>query len=88
MDGCQGKKNLRIREKTCPNCGAEVELLPGEACVQCGECGFTVFSDLMDCVQHCPQARQCVGEESYQKLIAAKEKWRQQMREEQDEDAW
>lgn len=88
LEGCQGKKGVQIREKTCPNCGSSVELMSTDVCAQCEECGTVVYSDLMDCVQHCPKARECVGDAYYERLIAAKEQWQARMQALQDDDEW
>ena len=58
MDGCQGKpRTPTIEDRICPNCGA------------CDNCGFIVYNDKLSCVQWCKYAKQCVGEETYEKLM-------------------
>ena len=88
FEGCQGRKGPEILEKKCPNCGAEVELVSGEVMAVCESCGFPVYTDLMDCAFRCPQARQCVGEEGYARLLEAKARWEETMARLHDDDTW
>ena len=88
LDGCQGRKGNQIQEKVCPNCGNVVELMSSDVFMDCEECGFTVYSDLMDCVQRCPKARQCVGQAYYERLMAARQQWEAQRKALQDDDQW
>ena len=72
FDKCPGIDEIRrptIQVKTCPNCGAKVELFSDEMKVACDGCGFIVYNDLESCIQWCKLAKECVGEEMYQKLI-------------------
>ena len=70
MEGCQGKPQLKVMEKTCPNCGHESEMFSVDTEAKCENCGFTIYNDLLSCVQWCKYARQCVGEETYERLMA------------------
>ena len=75
--GCQSKsKEISIAEKTCPQCGAEIELFSTDTEMRCEHCGFTVYNDTLSCVQWCKYARKCVGDEMYETMmqIAAKQK--------------
>lgn len=77
MQGCQGQgKEISIIEKTCPQCGHEVELFSIDTQMNCENCGFTVYNDMLSCVQWCKYARQCVGDEMYESMmkIAARNK--------------
>lgn len=68
---CPGASNIRtptIEIKKCPKCGAEVEIFSDEMRVECSNCGLTIYNDLQSCVQWCRYARECVGEERYNKL--------------------
>lgn len=48
-------------EKTCPRCGAEVEIWSDEEMVYC-ECGTPVFREAVPrCVEWCPAAEECIG---------------------------
>ena len=69
--GCQGRdRTPTIREKICPKCGHEVEGFSVDTEVICEHCGQKIFNDALSCVQWCKSARQCVGEETYERLMA------------------
>lgn len=87
FEGCQGNKGVQIQEKTCPNCGNVVELMTSDVYTECEECGCTVYSDLMECVQRCSKAKECVGEDYYQRLMQARKKWEAHM-EALNDDEW
>lgn len=74
MSGCQGKPQVGILEKTCPNCGHEVELFTIDTEATCENCGFVIYNDLLSCVQWCKYAKQCVGEEMYEHMMVLAEK--------------
>lgn len=70
FEGCQSRsKEIVIEEKKCPNCGEIVELASDDVAVECDNCGFTIYNDTLSCVLWCEHARECVGEEMYEKLI-------------------
>ena len=72
LDRCPGSANLRtptLAIKKCPRCGEEVEVFSTDVKVTCGKCGFVVYNDLLSCVQWCRYAKECVGEETYQRLM-------------------
>ena len=63
MDGCQGKpRTPTIEDRICPNFSTD-------SGVACDKCGFVVYNDKLSCVQWCKYAKQCVGEETYEKLM-------------------
>ena len=69
MDGCQGKpRTPTLEEKTCPRCGAVIEVFFSDSEVACDNCGFVVYNDSLSCVQWCKYARKCVGDELYEKM--------------------
>lgn len=69
--GCQSKsKDITINEKVCPNCGNVIELFSVDTEVACERCGFIAYNDTLSCVQWCKYAKQCVGEEMYEAMIA------------------
>ena len=73
-DQCPGAANLRtptLSIKKCPQCGEEVELFSNDISVKCS-CGFVVYNDIESCIQWCRHAKECVGEEMYNKLMAQK----------------
>jgi DNA-directed RNA polymerase subunit RPC12/RpoP len=55
--------------KVCPECGSEVEIFSNEIKVKC-TCGFVVFNDVVSCIQWCKHAKECVGEEMYQRFMS------------------
>lgn len=69
MEGCQGKPQIKIMEKTCPQCGCEVEIFSIDTQVACDNCGFVIYNDTLSCVQWCKYARKCVGDEMYEHLM-------------------
>lgn len=70
--GCQGKASENyLIHKTCPECGAEVEMFSTDTEVNCDHCGKLVFNDTLSCVMWCEHAKECVGEELYNKIMAA-----------------
>jgi NADH pyrophosphatase NudC (nudix superfamily) len=73
---CPGAAGLRtptLTIRTCPQCGAEIEIFSNEVKAVCENCGFVIYQDIQSCVQWCKYARQCVGEETYQRIIGEKE---------------
>jgi len=71
LDRCPGAAHLRtptIKIKKCPECGEDVEIFSTDVKVECSQCGFTVYNDLQSCIQWCKYAKECVGEELYNKL--------------------
>ena len=68
----QDSRNLRAALYKCPKCGAEVEIFSDEIKVKCRECGESVFREkIPSCVEWCAAARQCLGEDRWQKLMDA-----------------
>ena len=74
MEGCQGKPQLQIFEKTCPNCGAEIEIFSIDTQATCEKCGFTIYNDTLNCVQWCKYARQYVGDKMYEQMMKIAER--------------
>ena len=72
LDHCPGAANLRtptLAIKKCPQCSEEVELFSNDISVKCSNCGFVVYNDIESCVQWCRQAKECVGTETYDKIM-------------------
>jgi len=72
-DHCPGAANLRtptLAIKKCPQCGNEVEVFSNDVSVTCDHCGFVVYNDIMTCVQWCKYAKECVGQETYNRIMA------------------
>ena len=58
----------------CPSCHAEVEIWTDEAEVKCDKCDNMVSRAMLQgCVDYCDMAKECLGEEMYARLIAAKQ---------------
>ncbi|ATZ61723.2 MAG: hypothetical protein BME93_01380 [Methanosarcinales archaeon Met12] len=72
---CPG--SLSIRRPTIEiikcGCGWEVEIFTDEQKAECENCGATVFRDARpSCVEWCPYAEKCIGEEKYKKIMGKK----------------
>ena len=78
LDKCPGAANIRIpipSYKECPQCGEEVEIWSDELKAKCLKCGATVFKeDTPSCIEWCQFAKECIGEERYNRLMKEKEK--------------
>ena len=75
LDHCPGAANLRtptLAIRKCPQCGEEVELFSNDISVKCSNCGFEVYNDIASCIQWCKYAKECVGEEMYNRIMAQK----------------
>ena len=70
LEGCQGKPQIKIMERTCPKCGHEVEIFSIDTQVACENCGFVIYNDTLTCVQWCKYARKCMGDEMVERLLA------------------
>jgi NADH pyrophosphatase NudC (nudix superfamily) len=71
FDKCPGMQTVlipTIKLKKCPHCGQEIEVVSTDMKTNCTECGFTIYNNAASCVQWCEHARECVGEDVYQKL--------------------
>lgn len=72
--GVERFKNPTIKEKICPQCGATIEIFSVDSVVPCDNCGFLAYNDEQSCVSWCKYAKECFGEELYEKLTAKYEK--------------
>jgi ribosomal protein S27AE len=75
FEHCPGAAQLRTPSLTirkCPQCGEEIEIFSNEIKAVCGRCGFVVYQDIQSCIQWCKYARQCVGDETYRRLVEQK----------------
>ena len=71
LDKCPGTKTIlmpTIKIKKCPECGEEVEVISTDLQTKCPGCGFTIYNDTMSCIEWCEYAKECVGEEMYNRL--------------------
>ena len=69
MEGCQGKPQIRIMEKTCPQCGHEIEIFSIDTEAVCENCGYVIYNDTLTCVEWCKYSKKCFGEEAYNNLM-------------------
>lgn len=66
LSGCQGHDPTpTLEERTCPVCGATVEVFSTDVTVTCDNCGFEVHNDIADCISRCKYSRLCIGEDLY-----------------------
>ncbi len=72
FDSCPGAAQFTrtptLKIKRCPECGGNVEIFSTDLRVNCDNCGFIIYNDLESCIQWCKYAKECVGEELYNKL--------------------
>ncbi|MBN2551354.1 MAG: hypothetical protein JXB06_01235 [Spirochaetales bacterium] len=70
---CPGAKFLRQPKPEifeCPSCGEEVEIWSDEVRGVCSNCGRAVFREgTMSCLEWCKFAKDCVGEEAYDRYM-------------------
>lgn len=80
FDKCPGAEIIRgtptLEEKICPECGSIIEIFSIDMQVQC-ECGFIAYNDTVSCVNWCQYARECVGDEAYERIMEENEKKKQ-----------
>ena len=68
----QDMRNLRSALYKCPNCGNEVEMFSDELRIRCRKCRQFVYKDnTPSCIDWCPSAKQCLGEERWNALRGA-----------------
>jgi ribosomal protein S27AE len=73
---CPGAANIRtptLTVRKCPQCGEGIEIFSNDIAVKCSRCGFTVYNDIQSCIRWCKEARECLGDEMYRKLMEKKE---------------
>ena len=75
INGCPGAAALKgiqeLKVKICPACGAEIEIFSGDTHVTCA-CGFIAYNDMQSCIKWCRMARECVGDEIYEKYTTGR----------------
>lgn len=73
---CPGAQHLRQPKPEifeCPFCGSEVEIWTDEFKGTCLSCKKKLFRDpSLNCIEWCQAARECVGEEAYNRLTRKK----------------
>jgi len=70
---CPGSRTIkdpRPEYVSCRRCGTELEIWSDEAKVTCPKCLTIYFQEKnLTCVEWCSFARQCVGDETYERLV-------------------
>ncbi|MDZ4230580.1 MAG: hypothetical protein U1B77_02035, partial [Dehalococcoidales bacterium] len=68
---CPGSRVIREPRPefiNCPDCSREVEIWTDELKAKCPGCGTMVFrAQQASCIDWCPQAKECVGPEVYER---------------------
>ena len=71
---CPGSSFLvqpKPEEICCPNCGNNLEIWSDEMRSICDQCGRTAMrKTAVSCVEWCKMAKECVGQEVYDKYMA------------------
>lgn len=71
---CPGAANIKgtptLEIKKCPQCGAEIEIFSSDTQAVCPNCGKVIYNDIQSCFRWCVYAKQCLGEERYDALMA------------------
>ena len=69
---CPGAANISgtptLQIKSCPDCGADIELFSSDLQRVCS-CGFIAYNNIQSCIRWCRSARECVGDEMYEKMM-------------------
>ena len=81
--GVERFKNPTMKEKICPVCGEIIEIFSVDSTVACDNCGFIAYNDEQSCISWCKYAKECFGEELYNKLMAGKKSKEEKSRNEE-----
>lgn len=77
-DSCPGSRLIRQpvpEDVICIHCGAEVEIWSFEAMTTCPSCsGVVCRTQGAICLDWCAAAKQCVGEEAYDRIMLERKK--------------
>jgi hypothetical protein len=77
MDSCPGSRLIRQpipEDIPCIHCGTEVEIWSFEAMTRCPKCGGVVTRTRgAICIDWCAAAKECVGEETYNRIMAERQ---------------
>jgi hypothetical protein len=75
-ESCPGSREIRTpypEEITCFWCDTACEIWSDEIEIACKKCGKTISRDMKPtCIEWCPSARECVGDEKYERLMKNK----------------
>jgi hypothetical protein len=69
---CPGADNIRtpsLKTKVCPICGGDIDLFSIEMQGICEKCGFVAYNDTKTCIKWCKYARECVGDDLYERIM-------------------
>ena len=69
----QDSRNLSVSYYECQNCGNEIEIFSNELKVKCFNCNKIFYREQKpSCINWCPSARQCIGEDKWKELTKEK----------------
>jgi hypothetical protein len=71
MNKCPGQDSRKAQPEniTCVNCGYAAEIFSDEVKVKCPKCKNLICKErLPSCVDWCKAAKECIGEERWNKL--------------------
>lgn len=88
FEGCQGRKGPEIKEIVCPDCGETIEMTADDLFAECENCGTQVINDRFSCAFRCAEARKCIGEAAYMRMMKDRARWEAQLRAQMDDDEW
>lgn len=77
IDGCPGSQKFKQpqpEETPCPFCGESLEIWTDEFQVECPKCKKRVSRGAQSCLDWCKAARECVGDEIYNRYMESKKK--------------
>ncbi len=77
IDGCPGSQKFKQpqpEEIPCPFCGEGVEIWTDEFRAECAKCKKQVLRGGQSCLDWCKAARECVGDEIYNRYMESKKK--------------
>jgi predicted RNA-binding Zn-ribbon protein involved in translation (DUF1610 family) len=77
IEGCPGSQKFKKphpEEIKCHFCGESVEIWTDEFDTNCPKCGKNVSRNTQSCLDWCKAARECVGDEVYNRYMSSKKK--------------
>ena len=73
-ESCPGSREIRTpypEELVCPFCRVANEIWSDEPDMLCKGCGRSITRDMaQSCLQWCPSARECVGRDKFERIMA------------------
>jgi len=77
-DQCPGSREIRVpypEEISCPWCDTVSEIWSDEVEIVCKGCGKSISREMKPtCIEWCPAARECIGQEKYERLMKSLKK--------------